>query len=482
MKIARVLVLLVGAFLAAACENPSGKEKSSGPSDECEITAFSIVDPEVQGVISGTSIFVDMGVLPEGASRSYLKAAFTVSDGAVARVGESPQTSGMTPQDFTNPVTYVVASENGEETRSYTVTVVSTFSGVSSIAAGRHNSLALKSDGSVWVWGENGSYQVNVTTLPQLHPALMSVLTGVAEVSGGYNHIVARKSDTTVYAWGSNDALQLGRAIGVSKLATPTRIEAFDSANITAIASGYAHNLALDSDGALWAWGGNSYGQLGDASTTDRNIPVQVLTLTDVSSMAGGDQHSAAVKTDGTVWVWGKAGIGSQDGSDNTSPEQATTNGTDPVTGGSEVACGSFHTLLLKTDGTVWAWGDNTYGQLGNGASGAASLFPVQVSGLSGIVAVSAGEYHSIALKNDGTVWAWGYNSNGQLGNGAFGGSSSTAAQVPGLSGIVAVAAGDDFTLAQKSDGTIVGWGDNSYGVLGDGATASRPAPVAVRD
>jgi Regulator of chromosome condensation (RCC1) repeat/Carboxypeptidase regulatory-like domain len=137
----------------------------------------------------------------------------------------------------------------------------------------------------------------------------------------------------------------------------------------------------------------------------------------------------------------------------------------------------SNFTVFLKGDGTVWAWGSNSNGQLGNGTTTDSST-PVQVSGLSGVTAVAAGSAHAIALKGDGTVWAWGSNSNGQLGNGTTT-DSSTPVQVSGLSGVTAVAAGSAYTIALKGDGTVWAWGSNSNGQLGNGTTDSlSPVPV----
>ena len=134
------------------------------------------------------------------------------------------------------------------------------------------------------------------------------------------------------------------------------------------------------------------------------------------------------------------------------------------------------HSLALRSDGTVWAWGDNAYGQLGDGTTRNRSM-PVQVSGLSGVIAVSAGGSRSLALRSDGTVWAWGYNSSGQLGDGTTT-HRSMPVQVSGLSGVIAFAAGGEHSLALSSDGSVWAWGNNSSGQLIDGTTTQRSTPA----
>ncbi|MGB9849149.1 MAG: Ig-like domain-containing protein, partial [Moorellaceae bacterium] len=179
------------------------------------------------------------------------------------------------------------------------------------------------------------------------------------------------------------------------------------------IAGGDNHSLAVKSDGTVWAWGWNYYGQLGDGTTINHTTPMRVTNLTGVVAVAAGIYHSLALKSDGTAWAWGWNGYGHLG-------DGTTTNRTAPVqvqglTGVVAVAAGGYHSLALKSDGTVWAWGRNYEGQLGDGTT-TNRYTPVQVKNLTGVVAVAAGYYHSLALKSDGTVWAWGRNYEGQLG------------------------------------------------------------------
>lgn len=264
------------------------------------------------------------------------------------------------------------------------------------------------------------------------------------------------------------------------------------------IAGGSKHTLGIKSDGTVWAWGGNSDGQLGNGGTTqqDEPVPVTMTDLESVKAVACGNDHSIALKTDGTVWTWGANlngqlgyntyNAGTDENDDQTTPAQVTDT---HITGVKAIAGGSFHTVVLKEDGTVWAWGFNDNGQLGNN-SNLSGFIPVQVvidtssTPLENVEAIAAGVRHSVALKADGTVWTWGWNYYGQLGNGEAGidgipnqgGDIWIAQQV--TTGAEAIAAGASFTLAIKS-GAVYAWGQNSKGQLGIGTTNLARTPVA---
>jgi alpha-tubulin suppressor-like RCC1 family protein len=226
---------------------------------------------------------------------------------------------------------------------------------------------------------------------------------------------------------------------------TPVRVHGSHGAGAIAIAAGDRHTLTLQDDGTVWAWGADDSGQLGDGTTGDpscfcRTMVVQVHGLSGVIAISAG---------------WG-------------------------------------HSLALKSDGTVWAWGYDHEGELGDGTLGGSPCYcrltPVRVLGLTGVIAISAASsHHSLALKSDGTVWAWGADFYGQLGDGTLGvsycGCRSAHVQVLGLHGVIAIASGVWHSLALKSDGTVWAWGDDEYGQLGDGIELDRtnfsiPRPV----
>jgi alpha-tubulin suppressor-like RCC1 family protein len=304
-------------------------------------------------------------------------------------------------------------------------------------------------------------------------PALASAVTPM--VAAGYAHTVALKSDGTVWAWGDNSWGQLGIGTNTTGRLLPVKV----LTGAVAVAAGEINSVALKSDGTVWAWGANGYGQLGDGTTTDRSNPKAVKGLTGMIAVAAVSNHTVALKSDGTVWAWGDNSSGQL--GDGTTTNHLTPIAVPGLAGVKAIAVGpsGYYTVALKSDGTVWAWGDNFYGQLGNGTN-SWSLSPVAVVGLSGVISVVAGDFHTVALKSDGTVWAWGYNGEGELGDGTTTDSSSPVA-VPGLTGVIAVAAGDAHTVALKSDGTVVAWGYNGDGELGDGTTTDSSSPVAVR-
>lgn len=253
---------------------------------------------------------------------------------------------------------------------------------------------------------------------------------------------------------------------------------------VNAVAAGYAHTVALKDDGTLWSWGYNATGQLGDGTYALRSVPTQVGTATDWAVMAAGDYHTLALKSDGTLWAWGYNTTGQLgDGSIISKNAPVSITNTTPSTTWTAIAGGNLHTLALKSNGTLWAWGDNTSGQLGDGTSGSGTWkkTPVQISGTTW-KAIAGGANHSLALKSDGTLWAWGDNSFGQLGDGTSGlGTGKNApVQIGTDTTWSAVSAGNTHSLAIKSDGTLWAWGENSFGQLGVGDQVHRNAPTQI--
>ncbi len=307
---------------------------------------------------------------------------------------------------------------DGTTTNSAAHVTVFGLTNVIAVAAGNEHSLALLSDGTVRAWGSNNNGQLgDGTTTDRLTPVPVSGLMGVIAIAAGFDFSVALKSDGTVWAWGDNSSGQLGNG---STTDSPTPIQASGLTGVTAISAGFDHTLALKSDASIWAWGNNSRGQLGNGTTTASTTPVGSGLGTAIAISAG-NQFSVAMQRSGlsnTVWAWGKnssgqLGIGTT--ADNTGPAWVSS-----LSYMAGIAAGSDHTLAVRSDGTVWAWGDNTYGQLGNGTT-AASYTPIQVpvGALSAVQAITAGNGDSFAETAIGSVWAWGNNDNGLLGNGA---------------------------------------------------------------
>lgn len=371
------------------------------------------------------------------------------------------------------------------------------------LAAGFGHSLALKSDGTIWAWGLNDVGQFGDSTQADSpvpvdtnrrdtnHAATNQ--TGYIAIDSESDHAVAIRFDGTVWTWGANDCGQLGNGeFGVCQAITITEFENypvyvrdisgdyFD--NVTAVAAGASHTAALKSDGTVWTWGNNLFGQLGDSTTDDRSLPVQV-NISTVTAISAGGNHTLALKSDGTVWAWGYNASG-QIGDGTVTDKTVATwvlgeGGFDNLTGIIDIAAGARHSVALKNDGTVWAWGDKDWGQVGDGTQGDGdpettvlgdyTTTPVQVSVLTGIKSIAAGDYFTLALRNDGTLYAWGRNDFGQLGI-----NSTVDSPVPvavdtstGLTGVTAISVGDGHALAMKTDGTVWTWGRNSDDQLG---------------
>lgn len=282
-----------------------------------------------------------------------------------------------------------------------------------------------------------------------------------ATIASGYRHNIAVRTDGTIWAWGTNQFGQLGNGTNVSS-DVPVQVNGLTGA--TAVAAGLGHTLALKNDGTVWAWGLNANGQLGNNSTTASNVPVQVNGLTGVVAIAAGFKHSLAVKADGTIWAWGGNGsgqLGTSSTIDSHVPIQVS-----GISNGISVAAAYDHSLAIKSDGTTWSWGNNVYGQLGD-ASNTSSSTPVQVAGMNDSWVSSVGGQFSLDLKSDGTIWAWGLGSIGQLGNNATTGSNVPVA-VTDLNEVVAIAAGGSHSLAIRGDGSLWSWGHNDLGQLGN--------------
>jgi alpha-tubulin suppressor-like RCC1 family protein len=358
----------------------------------------------------------------------------------------------------------------------------------------------------VWAWGWNGYGQLGLggdgkTPSPVVGPGGSGLLTGATGVAAGYYFSVALKSDNTVWGWGSNDAGQLGNGTLASS-DTPRQVVGPGGSgvltDVAAISGGYSHTAALRTDGTVWAWGLNIYGQLGDGSTGYSRTPVQVVgpegngVMTGVSAIAAGFWHTVALRPDGTVWTWGSNSngqLGNGAAANSATPVQVLgPGGSGVLTDVVAISAGGFHTVALKSDGTVWAWGVNTEAELGNASAMYSSATPLQVAGpdgvgnLTGVAAISAGSRYTVALKTDGTVCAWG---TGPSGSGVY--SRMTApVQIPGPGGagvlteVVAVSAGFDQVVAIRADNSVWTWGSNYGGQLGDGTTTDHLAPIQV--
>jgi alpha-tubulin suppressor-like RCC1 family protein len=350
--------------------------------------------------------------------------------------------------------------------------------------------------GTAWAWGDNAYGQLgNGTITSSSSPVAVSLPPGTAviAVAGGTFHSLALTTTGQVLAWGYNAQGQLGNATTTNSNA-PVAVSLPSGTTVTAIASGGSHGLALTSSGQVLAWGQNTYGQLGNGTTTNSSTPVAVSlpSGTTVTAIAGGYGHSLALTSTGQVLAWGYNQLG-QLGNGTTSTTGCycvPTPGPVSLPSGTTVtaiAAGRAHSLAVTSTGQVLAWGWNAYGQLGNGTTTNSST-PVAVSLPSGttVTAVAGGYGHSLALTSTGQVLAWGYNLQGQLGNGTTSTTGCYCVPTPGPvsmpSGttVTAIAAGDSHSLAAISWGQVFAWGYNFSGQLGNGTTTNSSTPVQV--
>jgi alpha-tubulin suppressor-like RCC1 family protein len=352
---------------------------------------------------------------------------------------------------------------------------ISLSSSAQSIAAGDKHSLFVCNDGKVMACGFNWWGQLgNDSLLSSPIPIQVVGISDVIAIAGGGDHTIALKNDGTVWTWGKNSDGQLGNGTNITYTYVPVQVSGLTG--VVGIATGKNHSFALKNDGTVWAWGNNDNGQLGNGNNTDSNVPVQVSGLTDVIAISAGENYSIALKNDGTVWGWGSNSNGQLSNlSSSNLPAQITS-----ITNVVAISGGLMHVLALKSDGTVWAWGDNISGQIGNGGISNSYVYPEQVSNITGVVSIASGMFHSLALKNDGTVWAWGNNVNGQLGNGTNVQDSNIPVQVSGMTGVSFISAGMHHNLALKNDGTLWAWGYNGWGQLGDNSNTNSNIPIQI--
>ncbi|MGE5396210.1 MAG: Ig-like domain-containing protein [Chitinophagales bacterium] len=336
-----------------------------------------------------------------------------------------------------------------------------------------NSSVATVDDNGIVTSEGAGTAVISVTTLDGGFTATCNVTvagaTALQMVSGGEDHTMCLKQDGTVWCWGDNSKKQLGGTL----VTDGTAVQSQGLANITEIDAGDLHSAALDQNGNVYAWGANDSGQLGSSPHPTYPYPI----ASGVKSVRCGSSHTVLLKNDGTVSTCGlndKGQLG--DGSTVLNSknlvqvqERFEVNGTtqiQPLTDVKAIDAGGNFTVALKNDGTLWAWGDSTSGQLGNGST-TLSRYAVKVSNLSNVEAFRCGGSHVVALGPNETVWIWG-NDN------------TLPTQMEGLTGVKTIATGGSHTIILKKDGTVWAWGTNTKGQLGDGTTSKKTKPVEI--
>jgi alpha-tubulin suppressor-like RCC1 family protein len=315
--------------------------------------------------------------------------------------------------------------------------------------------------------------------------ALGLAASAVAGSTAAQARIIPIRGLAAAVAWGNNTLGQLGD--GTTTTPGPLQYVAVSglTGGVAQVSAGFYHSLALTTGGSVWAWGDNTVGELGDDTTVNSSIPVQVSGLSGITQVSAGGSGSLALSSDGTVWAWGWNQFGEV--GDGTTVNRLTPFQVPGLSGITQVAAGDGFNLALRSDGTVWAWGLNNHGELGDGTFTDSSV-PVQVQGLSQVTRIAAGESFSMAVRTKGfitfqsSVWTWGSNFSGQLGDGTLT-DRDTPEEVSGIgvqsiSGIAA-AAGGSFAMVLGSDGSVWEWGDNATDQLGeDTGPESQTTPV----
>ena len=358
--------------------------------------------------------------------------------------------------------------------------------------------LAIKSNGTLWAWGDSTYGQLGTANNEDNNtdPVQVGSNTNWVSVSTGDHHAVAIRSDGTLWAWGENNHGQLGNN-STTDSNTPIQIAAgagFHWVGASAGGGDYldaipenqnlsGHTVAIKVENAntsnrtLWAWGYNSHGQLGTGNTAESHVPVQVGTDADWESVSAGESHTVAIKTNGKLYAWGYnyyRQLGVYAFTDILSPAIEDTQATD----WSSVSAGSWHTAAIKDNGTLWTCGRNDYGEKGDGTLALAIGFAQESTLATTWTSVSAGALHTVAIQGGNTLFTWGDNYFGQLGNGTQTNKYVATQESTEATDWNSTVGGGKHTIAIKAGGTLWAWGYNLRGQLGDDTSTGKSVPT----
>lgn len=353
----------------------------------------------------------------------------------------------------------------------------------SEVSPGGIHTLGIRDGGSLWSWGRNNSGQLGTgesTGTINRTPKQIGNENNWSKISAGNSHNLAIKSDGTLWAWGRNSDGQVGVGSASASFTTPQQIGT--DTDWLRISAGDEFSLAIKTNGTLWAWGDNAFGQLGNNSIIDQSSPIQVGNATNWLMTSAGTQHVLALNTNGELWAWGTNNAGRFG---IISPAASLV----PIQIGSDtdwatVLAARDHGVGLKNNGTFWTWGSNSNGQLGDGTM-IDKTFPINIASLNGALKIAKGHQHTLVIKSDGTIWSFGGNASGQLGIGTpltpTPSPTITPTQENSFStNWVYIDSKITHTVGIKSDGSLFTWGSNLWGQLGDNTQIAKSSPVNI--
>jgi len=348
-------------------------------------------------------------------------------------------------------------------------------------SAGAGHVLAIAANGTLWTWGENHAGQLgDGTTSPRTKPVQIGTDSDWQAVTAGMNFSMALKSNGSLWGWGQNYYGQIGNG-STADQTTPVQIGT--DTDWETMATGQNHSLAIKTDGSLWAWGLNNGGQLGDGTTENRTMPVQIGTDADWTRISAGSTHSLALKKDGSVWIWGNnyyGQLGTGTATELLIPSQGnevewSALNVDKIS----ISAGSVFTAALGSDGLLHLWGDNSNGQIGVGESQSFYAKALSITPFDVWLAVSGGSFHTAAIKQDNSLWAWGSITSFQPTDITYV-PNNLPVPIGSDTDWISVSSGGNFCVAQKADRSLWAWGANGYGQLGNGTNTSNNTPARI--
>jgi alpha-tubulin suppressor-like RCC1 family protein len=335
----------------------------------------------------------------------------------------------------------------------------------------------------LWGWGDNSNGELGDGITTHRSSPIQTIAGGTNWKTGStaYGHTAMIKTDGTLWSWGRGGSGQLGDLTRTTK-SSPVQESSLNTLWKT-VSCGRYHSAAVRSNGTLWSWGLGTIGQLGinaNGAAASRSSPVQeVLASTLWKMVSCGSYFTAAVRTNGTLWAWGmntNGQLGKNDVTHRSSPVQEVLANTK----WKMVSSGAYHAAATRSDGTLWTWGRNTNGQLGKNDVVHRSSPVQEVTAGTTWTTVACGGYHTAGIKSDGTLWAWGQGSSGQLGDNSITSKSSPVQTLTAGTNWKQIIGGQNFSAAIKTDGTLWAWGHNDYGQLGQSDNVHRSSPIQV--